>query len=77
MSVEESRRNYRNGIVPIVEGPNLTTLMVTVEQLESKSSILEDLDTKIAQSMTDPDGLENEVFKEVEIHNAFIILKEL
>ena len=59
-----------NGIVPIVEEPNLSTLMATVEQLESKSSILEDLDAKIAQSMTDPDELENKVFKAVEIQDS-------
>ena len=54
----------------LVEEPHLTALMTSVEQLESKSSVLEELDTKIAGHMTDPDELENEIFKAVEIQDS-------
>ena len=39
----------QNGTVPMIEEPYLTTLITSVEQLESKSSILQELDTKIAE----------------------------
>ena len=59
-----------NGTFPTVEEPYLTTLMTSVEQLESKGSILKELDTKIAEHMTNPDELENEIFRAVEIQDS-------
>ena len=60
----------QNKTVPMIEEPYLTTLITSVEQLESKSSILQELDTKIAEHTTNPDELENEIFKAVEIQDS-------
>ena len=59
-----------NGTVSTVEEPQLTVLITSVEQLESKSSTLTELDIRIAEHMTDPEELENEIFRAVEIQDS-------
>ena len=67
MFTEKVEEITGNETVSTVEKPQLTALMTSVEQLESKSSTL---DTKIAEHITDPDELENEIFRAVEIQDS-------
>ena len=60
-----------NGTVSTIEEPHLSALITSVEQLESKSSTLTKLDTQIAERTTDPEELENEIFRAVEIQDSF------
>lgn len=50
-----------NGAIPTVEEPQLTSLITSVEQLESKACTLTELDTKVAEAITDADELEGEI----------------
>ena len=59
-----------NGTVSTIKELQLTALMTSVEQLESKNSTLMELDTKIAEYITDPEELENEIFRAVEIQDS-------
>ena len=59
-----------NGTLSTIKEPQLTSLIATVEQLESKSSILIELDSKVAEAITDPDELESDIFRAIEIQDS-------
>ena len=59
-----------NGTISTIEEPHLSALITSVEQLESKSSTLTELDTQIAEGTIDPEELENEIFRAVEIQDS-------
>ena len=59
-----------NGTISTIEEPHLSALITTVEQLESKSSTLTELDKQIAERTADPEELENEIFRAVEIQDS-------
>ena len=67
MFIEENRRNHQKRNSP---HSRRTVPHHSVEQLDSKGSILKELDMKIAEHMTNPDELENEIFRVVEIQDS-------
>jgi len=60
----------RNGTISTIEEPQLMDLIAAVEHLESKSSILLELDTKVAQAITDPEELEGDIYRAIEIQDS-------
>jgi len=73
--IEKIEELTGNGTISTVEEPQLTDLIAAVEHLESKSSILLELDTKVAQAMvaqaiTDPEELEGDIYQAIEIQDS-------
>ena len=55
-----------------LEESELTTLNNCLEQLKHKRKILAELDTKISETITNPDGLETEIFQAEELQDSIL-----